>query len=210
MSSRSTPAQLSPNNVPYSSGPAARNHAMAAVPFPSPGPHVLPPYSVLAGSAIKHERPTHLQPTYGRRPSPVKLERLDVSNSANRAVTALQAVSSLPPPPRRTTHQGAAPLGQLLHPAPSHRWDSVSPSTSYSSRGSERSSYGAALLGVTSRTSPTEYSSYHGAPSAATNYLAPSEATGAYWYASATSDTRPASSSRVPRTTEAPRKAPDM
>lgn len=210
MSPRSTPTQLSPNNIPYSSGPAARNHAMAAAPFPSPGPHVLPPYSVLAGSAIKHDRPTHLQPAYGRRPSPVKLDRLDVSNSSNRAVTASQPVSSLPPPPRRTNHSGAAPLGQLLHPAPSHRWDSISPSTSYSSRGSERSSYGGALLGAASRTSPTEYSSYHGALAAATNYLAPSEPAGTYWHASATSDTRPTASIRVRRTAEPPRKAPDM
>lgn len=210
MSSRSTPTQLSPNNIPYSSGPASRNHAMAAAPFPPLGPHVLPPYSVLAGSAIKHERPSHLQPAYGRRPSPVKLERLDVSNSSNRAVTASQPVSALPPPTRRTNHQGAAPLGQLLHPAPSHRWDSISPSTSYSSRGSERSSYGGAIFGATSRTSPTEYGNYHGALSAATNYPAPPEPTGSYWYASATSDTRPASSARVPRPAEPPRRTPDM
>lgn len=209
MSSRSTPTQLNPNNIPYSSGPAARNHAMAAVPFPSPGPHVLPPYSVLAGSAIKHDRPTHLQPAYGRRSSPVKLERLDVSNS-NRAVTSSQQVSSLPPPSRRTNHPGAAPLGQLLHPTPSHRWDSISPSTSYSSRGSERSSYGGALLGAAPRTSPTEYGSYRGVPSAAANYPAAPEPAGPYWYAAATSDTRPAASNRVPRAAEPPRKAPDM
>lgn len=182
---------------------------MAAAPFPPHGPHVLPPYSVLAGSAIKLDRPTHLQPVYGRRSPPVKLERLDLSNSYH-PVTSSQQPSSLLPPPWRTNHQGAAPLGHLLHPAPSHRWDPISPATSYSPQGSERSSYGGALYSAAPRISPGEYGSYRGTPSTATNHPAAPEPAGPYWYASATSDTCQATSIHVPRAVEPTRKAPDM
>lgn len=209
MSSRLTPPQPNPKHLPYPTAPAVRNHAMAATPFPPPGPHVLPPSSVLAESAIKLERPTHLQPAYGLRSPPLKLEPLDFSNSY-RPVTSSQHPSPILPPPRRSSYQGAAPLGQLLHPAPSHRWDPTSPSSSYSPPGSERSSYGGASFRAAPPTSPTEYGSWRGTPSASNNYTPHPGSAGPYRYVSTAFDARPVASMHAPRAAEPAPKAPDM
>jgi hypothetical protein len=159
---------------------------MATAQYPSPGPHRLPPVSVLAESATRLAPLSHRQPAYGHRSPPMRLERLDVLNPY-RPLTSSQHPSALhPPAPRRTSYPAAAPLGQLLHPVPLNLLDPTSPSSSYASQGSDRSSYGGTSARTAPLNSPTEYGFGRGTDSASTHYPAHPEPAGPYRYASST------------------------
>ncbi len=185
---------------------------MATAQYPSPGPHRLPPASVLAETATRLAPLNHLQPAFGHRSPPMRLERLDILNPY-RPVTSSQHPPALrPPAPRRTSYQAAAPLGQLLHPVPLNPLDPSSPSSSYASQGSDRSSYGGTSARTAPLNSPTEYGFGRGTESASTNYPAHLEPARPYRYASATAfQPRPTAPAHVSeRHTEPAPKPQDM
>lgn len=117
MSTRHPPSTQAEQRSKIYPTSAAPGHAMAATQAPPVGPHILPPPSTLARPEPWH--PFHLsQPLFTPDPALTRPQFHGYPVQNYPANAPPQSYHQPPTPLPRPTQQAAAPLSQLLHPAP--------------------------------------------------------------------------------------------